>query len=125
MPSTPSFSGAFAAAALWALPAMAVSDIGSWFGLRGTQIQSKMILEGGFLTRGVWTDPTTFSTTSLTTKDPFGVYYQIDLTKDFNAKNDNTSDYLIKGPPEFSDTDWPTYVYGAIFNNNFQWYTFG
>lgn len=107
---------------LLASPALA-SSIASWTGLSGTQIQSKIILQGGLLT---WADWDNSSSSYVNSKlDPAlrGLLYEINLNQSFNV-NDNISNYLIKGPDLYTD-DSPNYAYGSIFNNYYSWFTFG
>ncbi|KAK5091842.1 hypothetical protein LTR70_001153 [Exophiala xenobiotica] len=104
--------------------AQAATNLASWQGLRGAQIQSKIVLEGGLLTNGTFNSDGQWKDTSIV-QNSYGVYYQIDLTKSFDAVNENTDTYLIHGLAETSDTSAPNYIGGGIFNNDYQFYTFG
>lgn len=55
----------------------------------------------------------------------YGVYYQIDLTKSFDATNQHTDEYMIPGLPQSSNTQAPNYIAGGLFQNDYQFYTFG
>ncbi|KAK5082654.1 hypothetical protein LTR05_006534 [Lithohypha guttulata] len=102
---------------------MARTDIASWHGLRGSQIQSKIVLEGGIMTNstfsnGVWSG-------NAIAQHSYGVYYQIDLTKSFDATNQHTDEYMIPGLSQSSNTQAPNYIAGGLFQNDYQFYTFG
>lgn len=103
--------------------AQAATNIAGWEGLRGAQIQSKLVLEGGLMTNGTF-DGGQWKDTAIV-QHSYGVYYQIDLTKSFDAKNQSTDAYMIAGLPETSNTQAPNYIAGGIFNNDYQFYTFG
>lgn len=94
--------------------ALATSSIIGWEGLRGSQIQSRIVLEGGIM-----------SNDSGIVQHSYGVYYQIDLTNSFDAINQSTDDYLIPGLPLTSDIFAPNYIAGGMFHNDYQFYTFG
>lgn len=109
---------------LFVNPILAVTNIAGWSGLRGTQIRSKIILEGGIRNEGQWTG-STWSNTSIPDHS-YGIYYQIDLDRSFNAKNDSTDDYMKNPGVKAKENPLaPNYAYGAIFNNDYQWYSFG
>lgn len=110
-------------ALLLASNVLAITDIAGWDGLRGSQIQSKIVLEGGLMTNGTFSNRK-WSDTSIV-QHSYGLYYQIDLTQSFDARNQSTSDYMIAGLPETSNTDAPIYIAGGMFNNDYQFYTFG
>jgi len=103
--------------------ALAVTDIASWQGLRGSQIQSKIVLEGGIMSNGTYSNGQ-FQNNAIV-QHSYGVYYQIDLTESFDAVNQSTADYLIPGLAETSNTLAPNYINGGMFNNDYQFYTFG
>ncbi|KAK5942844.1 hypothetical protein PMZ80_005410 [Knufia obscura] len=103
---------------------VAKTNWASWQGLRGTQIQSTIVLEGGMITNGTW-DGQQWQGGTLTDSS-YGLYYHIDLSKDFDALNDDTKDYVFV--PEHGERDnpnAPNFVYGAIFDNDYEFYTFG
>lgn len=104
--------------------AQAATNLASWQGLRGAQIQSKIVLEGGLLTNGTFNSDGQWKDTGIV-QNSYGVYYQIDLTKSFDAVNENTDAYLVHGLAETSDTSAPNYIDGGMFNNDYQFYTFG
>ncbi|KAK5953338.1 hypothetical protein OHC33_005906 [Knufia fluminis] len=108
---------------LLARQAHAVTNIASWQGLRGSQIQSKIVLEGGRITNGTFNNGQWSDTASA--QHSYGIYYQIDLTKSFDASIDSTDAYMIPGLPETSNTDAPNYLGGGMFHNDYQFYTFG
>lgn len=103
--------------------AFAITDIASWQGLRGSQIQSKIVLEGGLMTNGTFSNGQWRDTSIV--QHSYGVYYQIDLTNSFDAVNQSTDTYMIPGVQETSNTLAPIYIGGGIFHNDYQFYTFG
>ena len=94
--------------------------------MRGVQIRQEFILEGGVLTNGTWDTATSSWKNTGIVDGTKGYKYYVDLTKDFNAKTQSTTDYLL---PKFSDTakqaQDPNFVSGAIFANSYEFYTFG
>jgi len=108
---------------LFAPHALATTNIASWQGLRGAQIQTKLVLEGGIMSNGTFSNGQ-FQNGAIV-QHSYGVYYQIDLSQSFDAINNNTDDYLIPGLPETSNTQAPNYIDGGLFHNDYQFYTFG
>lgn len=113
---------------LLASPALA-TDISLWFGLAATQIQSKIFLTGGWPTWGNWSnDGKGFGSSGQLDFDTFtGVLYSVDLKQSMNlTQNDNnTSAYVVKSNMSMNTAMDPGYSYGAMFSNDYSWYTFG
>ena len=102
---------------------LAVTNLSGWQGLRGAQIQKKLILQGGLLGNGTFTDGQWKGTSIV--QHSYGINYEIDLTKSFDAHVDDTSTYLIPGLSETTNTQAPNYLYGGLLHNDYQYYTFG
>ena len=102
----------------------ATSNISAWVGLRGAQIQTTLVLEGVTLFNGTWSDGQWLNMNSM--DSTYGFYYQIDLRKSFNAENDSIDSYMfVPEKGERSDPNAPNFRRGALFNNGYQFYTFG
>lgn len=113
---------------LWIVPLLlgstfAKQNLASWQGLRGAQIQSRIVLEGGLLTNGTFIDGQWKGNSIV--QNSYGVFYLIDLAKSFDAYADDISTYMVPGVPETSNTQAPNYIQGGIFHNDYQFYTWG
>lgn len=95
--------------------AVAKTSIAGWEGLRGAQLQETLVLEGGLMTNGTFSNGK-WSDTGIV-QHSYGVYYQIDLTASFDATVQDTTEYLKAGLPETSNTQAPNYVAGGLFQN--------
>lgn len=122
MASTP-YCLSFWVAPLLLAMATATTNLASWQGLRGAQIQSKIVLEGGLLTNGTFQD-SQWKGTSIV-QHSYGVFYELDLTKSFDSNADDTSTYLLPSVQETTNTLAPIYIDGGIFHNDYQFYTWG
>ena len=103
---------------------LAKTNWASWQGLRGARIRQTIVLEGGTITNGTWVNGK-WATEGFTDSS-HGLYYHIDLTKDFDALEQSTNDYIFV--PEYgerSNPNEPNFLYGAVFYNDYQFYTFG
>lgn len=111
---------------LLASPAFA-TDISLWFGQAATQIQSKIFLTGGWPSWGNWSDDGTGfgSSAKLDFKALTGLLYTIDLKQSINLNQNDTSDYVIKSNYSMNTAGDPGYSNGAMFSNDYSWYTFG
>lgn len=91
----------------------ASSNISVWVCLRGTQIQTTLVLEGGKLFNGIWSDGQWLNMDSM--DSTYGFYYQIDLRKSFNAENDSIDSYMfVPEKGERSDRNAPNFLRGAF-----------
>lgn len=94
----------------------------SWFGMRGVQVRSKIALEGGLLSNGTLQDGQCLNCDLIAY--PKGLYYTIDLTKSLDMSVQR-ADQILVYEEENTDPKAPNYVNGAMFHNDYQWYTFG
>lgn len=100
------------------------TNLSAWTGLRGAQIQTTIVLEGGTLYNGTWRDGKWADFNAV--DGTYGYYYHIDLRKSFNAENDSIDSFMfVPEKGERSDPNAPNYRSGALFNNGYQFYTFG
>lgn len=101
------------------------TSIVSWWGHRGAIIQDVVVLEGGTLTEGTWSNS---KWNSPSTADvSYGLYKNLSLCNSIDISNQNTYSLLANpGPvPPSASSDWPVYSGGGMFYNNHQFYTYG
>lgn len=101
------------------------TGIASWLGLRGAVIRDVVVLEGGSLTEGTWSDSKWNSPSQADAS--YGLYKNLSLCNSIDISSQNTYNLLADpGPvPPSASSDDPVYVGGGMFYNNHQFYTYG
>lgn len=102
------------------------SNIAYWSNPRGAVIQQTLVIEGGLLARANYSiTSNSFSTTSVTIQPgAYGLLYYLSLCSSFNTSTDDI-DALLLPQNETGNPLQNSWIGGALFANDYEWYTYG
>lgn len=99
-----------------------VSNVAYWLNPRGAIIQRTLVVEGGMLARGSYTNGK-FSNINIT-GNAHGLLYYMDLGTSFNTSTD-AIDTLMEPVNESDTLSMKNWIGGGLFATEYEWYTFG
>lgn len=98
-------------------------QIASWVNPSAAVVQDKIFIAGGKQWRGDYSDGEWLSTNSY--KPPGGMLFEISLCNSFNTSITSDLTKLLTTVNYTSDNEYATYIGGAMFTNDYEFYTYG
>jgi len=101
------------------------SNIAYWTNPRGAIIQQTLVIEGGLLATANYSSTSNqFSLPVDIKSGAYGLLYQLSLCSSFNTSTDNI-DALLVSHNESGNPSQNSWIGGAMFATDYEWYTFG